>query len=129
VGGGRDFSHPSRPALVPTRPPMQCLPGLFPGGKAAGAWRLLSTPSSVEVKERVELYLCSPLWAFVACSGVIFTFTFTVLYFPLSLLPALCLPNYIRIQVPYIVESNLYTNLILTSFCRFLKRKKVSSRF
>jgi len=30
--------------------------------------------SSAKVKERVELYLYSSLWAFVACSSVNFTF-------------------------------------------------------
>jgi hypothetical protein len=36
---GRDFPHASRPALESAQPPIQCVPGLFPGGKAAGAWR------------------------------------------------------------------------------------------
>jgi hypothetical protein len=34
---GRDFPQPSRPALVPTQLPIQWIPSLFPGGKAAGA--------------------------------------------------------------------------------------------
>jgi hypothetical protein len=50
---------------------------VFLGGKAAGVWRWPPTPSSAEVKERVQLYRYSPLRVFVACYMVNFTFTFT----------------------------------------------------
>jgi hypothetical protein len=56
--GGRDFPRPSRPALGP---PSLLYNGyrVFHAVKAAGAWRWPPTPSSTEVKERIELYLYS----------------------------------------------------------------------
>ena len=41
---GRDFPHPPSPALWPTQLPLQWVPGLFHGDKAAGAWRSPPTP-------------------------------------------------------------------------------------
>jgi hypothetical protein len=73
-------------ALGPSQPPVQWGPGLFSGGNVAAKWRLSPTPSSAEVRERVELYLYSPppLWAFVACSRVTCTFSFLVIIFDVT---------------------------------------------
>jgi hypothetical protein len=58
---GRDFPHPFRPALRPTQPPIQWIPGLFPEGvKRPGHGVDHQPPSNAEVKERVKLYLFSP---------------------------------------------------------------------
>jgi hypothetical protein len=58
---GQDFPHPSRPVLGPTQPPIQWVPGLSRGVKRPGRGVDHPSPSSAEVKERVELYLYSPL--------------------------------------------------------------------
>jgi hypothetical protein len=59
-GGGENFCTRSD---RPWGPPSPLYNGcrIFPGGKTAGAWRWQPTPSSPEVKERVELYLKPPL--------------------------------------------------------------------
>jgi hypothetical protein len=50
--------------------------GSFSGIKRPGRGVDHPHPSSAEVKEKVE-HTSTPLWAFMACSRVIFTFTFT----------------------------------------------------
>jgi hypothetical protein len=71
----RDFLHPSRPVLGLTQPPVEWVPGLFPGLKFSGRGVDHPPPFSTEVIERVELYIYPPPWAFVVCSRVNFTFT------------------------------------------------------
>jgi hypothetical protein len=56
---GRDFPHLSRPALGPTQPPVQWVPGLSRGKERLGLHADPSPPSSAVGHERVELYLYS----------------------------------------------------------------------
>jgi len=57
--------------------PASCTMGTesFQGVKRPGRGVDHPPPSSAEVKERVDIHLLT-LWAFVACSRAIFTFTF-----------------------------------------------------
>jgi hypothetical protein len=56
------FTTASRPALQPTQPPIQWIPGaLSLGLKLQGREAYHSSPSSTEVKECVDLYLHSPV--------------------------------------------------------------------
>jgi len=55
---GRDL-HPSRPTLESTQLSVQWVPGLFPRVKRPGRGVDYPPPSSTEVEERVQLYLCS----------------------------------------------------------------------
>jgi hypothetical protein len=61
----RDLLHPSRPALGPAQPSVQCVLGLFSGVKRPGLGVDHPPPSNAEAKERVPLYLYTPpgpLW-------------------------------------------------------------------
>jgi hypothetical protein len=61
---GRDFPHPSRPALGPIASPKMGT-GSFPGDKVPGRGVDHPPPSGAEVTERVELYQYSypgPSW-------------------------------------------------------------------
>jgi hypothetical protein len=65
---GLDFPHPSRPALGPTQPLIQWVKGLVQLVKRPGSGVDHPPPSTVEIKERVELYLYSsagPSWPVV----------------------------------------------------------------
>jgi hypothetical protein len=57
---GLKFPHPSRPALEPTQPPVQWIPGLFPTVKRPERGVGHPPLSKAEVKVREGLYLYSP---------------------------------------------------------------------
>jgi hypothetical protein len=55
------FSISSRPALGSTQPPINGYRGLFPGGKAAGAWSWPHTSNYCRGQENMDLYIHSPI--------------------------------------------------------------------
>jgi hypothetical protein len=64
--GSRIFSTSSKPALGPTKPPIQCLPGaLSPGVKQPGCEANHSHPTSAEVK-KTWIYTSIPAYVFMA---------------------------------------------------------------
>ena len=88
-GGGRDIPHSFRNAPKSTQPSVQWVPSLFLWGEAAGVRRLPPTPSSAQIKERVELYLYSPSWSLRPGIGrtlLLPSFTFYILHFTFYIL-------------------------------------------
>jgi hypothetical protein len=69
-----DFSsrYMSRPALRPTQPPIQWVPGaLSQGWRAAGAWCWQLTPFSAEVNNKYEPNSSTP-WHLMAVAGQLY---------------------------------------------------------
>jgi hypothetical protein len=81
----------SRPALGPTQPPVQWVPGgSFPGGKGRpGRDADHSPPSSAEVKKEQELYLQSPRCASMERNGTALPFFYLYLTYLLRVTTAL----------------------------------------
>ena len=68
--GQRDLLRLSKPVLWPTQPPIQWVPGLSQGGKAAGATVDHPPPSSAEIRTYTSTSVPS-----TACHKVTFKFT------------------------------------------------------
>jgi hypothetical protein len=66
---GQEFLDPPRPALRPNHPPVQWVPGLFPGDDVARVWHWPPAPSSVEVMHK-KSYTSTSLHASLACNAV-----------------------------------------------------------
>ena len=64
---GRDFPHLSRPALGPTQPPVQWIPGFFRGKERPGRDADFSTPSSAVVMKGYS-YTSTPPVGRTACT-------------------------------------------------------------
>ena len=78
----RDFPQLSRPALGPTQPPVQWVPGISQGVKSGRGVLLTSQPLLVSWSRKsraiplLSLWAVRPVRSLSACTRVPFTFTF-----------------------------------------------------
>ena len=109
---GRFFVHPSRPALWPTQPPIQWVPGLFRGVKRPVRGADHPPPSSAEVEGRVELYICSPSWPSWPVIG-------RTLPLPLTFL--LLFVTFMQGIFNYVSETNHFTRVYIVAAIMWLQ--------
>jgi len=102
-----DFSHLSRPALGP---PILLYNEyrVFPGGKAAGAWRWLPTPTSAEVKETVELFLYSPSGPSWTAIGWTVPLIVPLLFYCIKIQLNYCIGAIYYIVIVYCINSKIF---------------------
>ena len=113
-GGGRDFPRPSRPALGPTQPPVQWVPGLFPGIKRPGRGVDHPPTSSTEVEGRVVLCSYSPsglLWPVLGWTLYYTILYCTILYYTI---PYCTILYYTILYYTILYYTILYTMLCYT---------------
>jgi len=68
--GGDEISRPSRPALGPNLPPVQWVPGSFPGVKCSRGVLLTTHPLLVPRSWKSRAIPLPTLWATPACNGI-----------------------------------------------------------
>ena len=71
---------------------------------------------------RARARACIYIYICVCVCVCVYVYVYVCVYIYICL--CVCVYIYIYIYIPYVLESNPHPNLIRTSFCRFLKRKK-----
>ena len=126
---GWDFPQLSRPALGSTQPPVQWVPGLSRGQRAAGAWCWPLIPSSAVVKKECS-YTSTPPMGRTACTepqclykGALYLFYASYLYlFSASLTNWCRFSRTQRIYGEFIAPVTIQNTHVFMQSVRYLAR-------